>query len=138
MDTGNDKSNSSHGPNGPKKIILRPRRVDYPRRDKEHQEEYAADVNPIPFQIQDTSANTSTTNEMENSAEAQQESQMTGYVGLAFGIVSLFLWSIILGPIAAVIGYYAYVKEQKTLGAWAMGLGIVSTLSYFVMIPFVR
>ncbi len=138
MDTENDKSNSSHGPNGPKKIILRPRRVDYPRREREHHEEYAAEVNPIPFQTHDTSANTSTKNEIEGSAEVEQESQLMGYIGLAFGVASLFLWSIILGPIAAVIGYYAYVKEQKTLGAWAMGLGIVATLSYFVMIPFVR
>lgn len=138
MDTENDKSNSSKGSSGPKKIILRPRRVDYPRRDREHQEEYAAEVNPIPFQIHDTSTTTSTTNKIRESEEVGQGSRVMGYTGLAFGIASLFLWSIILGPVAAVIGYYAYVKEQKTLGAWAMGLGIVATLSYFVMIPFAR
>lgn len=61
-----------------------------------------------------------------------------GRVGLGFGIASLFIWSVILGPVAAILGYYAYAKGQKTTGAWAMGLGIVSTLSYFVMIPFAR
>ena len=35
-----------------------------------------------------------------------------GYVGLVLGIASLFMWSVILGPIAAVVGYYAYSKGK--------------------------
>lgn len=130
------ESSSSNGPSGPRKVILRPRRVDYPRRDREHQEEYAAEVNPVSMQVRDTTpraVSETKENEVEHSG-----SQVMGYTGLAMGIASLFLWSIILGPISVVVGYYAYAKEQKTLGAWAMGLGIVSTLSYFVMIPFAR
>lgn len=143
MDTENDNksnsnSNSTRGTIGSKKIVMRPRRMDYPRKDREHQEEYATDITPAPMQTQGTNATSSRTNGIQNSEESLQDSQLTGYVGLAFGVASLFFWSIILGPLAAVIGYYAYVKEQKTLGAWAIGLGIVSTLSYFVMIPFVR
>ena len=36
-----------------------------------------------------------------------------GYVGLVLGIASLFMWSVILGPIAAVVGYYAYSKGKE-------------------------
>ncbi|WP_339319425.1 hypothetical protein [Paenibacillus sp. FSL R10-2734] len=129
------ESSSSNGQSGPRKIILRPRRVDYPRRDREHQEEYAAEVNPVPMQVRDTTPRVSETKENE---EEYSGSQVVGYTGLAIGIASLFLWSIFLGPLSVIVGYYAYAKEQKTLGAWAMGLGIVSTLSYFVMIPFAR
>ncbi|ETT56703.1 MULTISPECIES: hypothetical protein [unclassified Paenibacillus] len=121
-----------------RKVILRPRsRVDYPRRDRSHNEEYAAELSPLPSQLQST---------MERSGEAQRttggvsegEDKRIGYIGLGFGVVSLFIWSIILGPIAAVLGYYAYARGQKSAGAWSMGLGIVSTLSYFVLIPFAR
>lgn len=130
-----NESGSSYDQSGPRKVILRPRRVDYPRRDREHHEEYAAEVNPAPMQVRETPRTVSETSENE---EEYGGSQTMGYIGLAMGIASLFIWSIILGPIAVVVGYYAYAKEQKTLGAWAMGLGIVATLSYFVMIPFAR
>ncbi|WP_249923475.1 DUF5353 domain-containing protein [Paenibacillus odorifer] len=130
------ESSSSNGPSGPRKVILRPRRVDYPRRDREHQEEYAAEVNPVSMPLRDTTPRVAS--ETKEEEVEYSGSQVMGYTGLAMGIASLFLWSIILGPISVVIGYYAYAKEQKTLGAWAMGLGIVSTLSYFVMIPFAR
>ncbi|AIQ75973.1 hypothetical protein [Paenibacillus odorifer] len=136
MDTEKDnESSSSREQSGPRKVILRPRRVDYPRRDREHREEYAAEVNPVPMQVRDAPR---IVEERKDSEAEYSGSRVMGYVGLGMGIASLFIWSFILGPIAAVVGYYSYVKEQKTLGAWAMGLGIVATLSYFVMIPFAR
>jgi hypothetical protein len=119
-----------------RKIILRPRsRVDYPRRDAGHNEEYAAEVSPPLTQLQRTSGSDT---EKKETAGENSNSKGMGYIGLAFGIASLFIWSIITGPIAVVLGYYSYARGQKTAGAWAMGLGIVSTLSYFVMIPFAR
>lgn len=118
-----------------RKIILRPRRVDYPRRDRSQNEEYAAEISPLPAQIHRT-ANKET--EHTSGGVKDNEERTIGYIGLGFGVVSLFIWSIIMGPIAAVLGYYAYARGQKTAGAWSMGLGIVSTLSYFVLIPFAR
>ncbi|MNJ77240.1 hypothetical protein D3C77_746870 [compost metagenome] len=64
--------------------------------------------------------------------------RISGYVGLAAGIASLFMWSIVLGPIAAVLGFFAYVNGSKTTGIWSIGLGALATLSYFAFIPFVR
>lgn len=116
-------------------------RVDFPR--KTYKEEYAADVAPLR-----TSANRETLSERTegNGAGTANRSQAdtagagktVGYVGVGLGIASLFMWSIILGPLAAVMGFYAYSQGNKTSGAWAIGLGIVSTLSYFVLIPFTR
>ncbi|WP_379138235.1 hypothetical protein [Paenibacillus sp. sgz500958] len=128
MDT--DKRSRNPGSSGRRKVILKPKRVDYPRMDRENREEYAAEISPVQMR----------TNSNIDKAETADETggKTMGYVGLAFGIGSLFMWSIILGPVAAVLGYFAYSRGQKTTGAWAMGLGIVSALSYFVMIPFAR
>ncbi|WP_150266329.1 hypothetical protein [Paenibacillus tepidiphilus] len=117
-----------------RKVVLRPRRVDYPRRDKSQQEEYAAEISPLPAAVNRSSGQSVDTDE----SAVQSDSKSLGYIGLGFGLVSLFIWSIILGPIAALIGYFAFAKGQKTAGAWAMGLGLVSTLSYFVLIPFAQ
>lgn len=132
MDKQNDESKQERSQR--KKIVLRPRRVDYPRRDRALSEEYAAEIAPLPAHVQ----RTHTKEAEETQDETQSDSGTIGYAGLGFGVVSLFIWSIILGPIAAILGYYAYGRGQKTTGAWAIGLGIVSTLSYFVMIPFAR
>lgn len=106
-------------------------RVDYPRKD---QEEYAAELAPPVG----TSVQNSRSYESEIEDDDLSAGRVAGYVGLGIGIASLFMWSVILGPVAAVIGYYAYTQESKTLGAWSMGLGILATISYFVLIPFAR
>ncbi|ASA26454.1 hypothetical protein B9T62_23990 [Paenibacillus donghaensis] len=114
-------------------MILRPRRrLDYPRQTREHREEYAAEINPLPLHASQSRK------EAGPAAEEKQGSRMLGYAGLAFGIASLFIWSAITGPAAIVLGLYAYSKGRKTAGAWAIGLGFVAALSYFVMIPFAR
>lgn len=102
-------------------------RIDFPRKD--HREEYAAEVAP-PV---DASAR-----RVDEDKADLSTGRTVGYVGLVLGIASLFMWSVILGPIAAVVGYYAYSKGSKTTGAWSIGLGILATLSYFILIPFSR
>ncbi|WP_235775483.1 MULTISPECIES: hypothetical protein [Paenibacillus] len=112
-----------------KKIMIRPR-TDYPRRSPDHREEYAAEVSPLP--VRDRSP------EVKESAEADDAYKPVGYASVGLGIASLIIWPIILGPLAAVLGYYAYSNGRKTAGAWGLGMGIVAVLSYFVMIPFAR
>ncbi|AHM67017.1 hypothetical protein ACT3XG_16430 [Paenibacillus polymyxa] len=113
-------------------------RVDYPRHVQErsakrrhHREEYAAEVAP----------GSPVVTKHENKGEEQvinNSGRISGYIGLAAGIASLFMWSIVLGPIAAVLGFFAYVNGSKTTGIWSIGLGALATLSYFAFIPFVR
>ncbi|MED4955134.1 hypothetical protein NYE69_24550 [Paenibacillus sp. FSL R5-0527] len=120
-------------------------RIDYPRKD--HREEYAAEVTPagtfsgnaVRERREDTDGEAGDANRAERAdTDANTAGRTVGYVGVGLGIASLFLWSIILGPLAAVMGFYAYSQGNKTSGAWAIGLGIVSTLSYFVLMPFTR
>nr|WP_235431635.1 hypothetical protein [Paenibacillus sp. VT-400] len=112
-------------------------RVDYPR--KAHREEYGAEVAP-PTVVRTGGTKRAEPVPEKHEADRVMEStgKVAGYMGLAFGIASLFMWSIVLGPAAAVLGYYAYVNGRKTAGAWSIGLGVVATLSYFFMIPFAR
>lgn len=110
------------------------KRVDYPR--KTDQEEFAAEVAPVsyvPARDRDMSRDMERTDATEGTA-----GRTVGYVGVGLGIASLFFWSVILGPLAAIMGFYAYSQGNKTSGAWAIGLGVVSTLSYFVLLPFTR
>ncbi|MFD1904822.1 hypothetical protein ACFSQ7_13420 [Paenibacillus rhizoplanae] len=123
-----------------RKVILRPRsRVDYPRRDRSHNEEYAAELSPLPSMLQSTVVGRSDEAQRTTGGVSEGEDRRVGYIGLGFGVVSLFIWSIILGPIAAVFGVLCVCQRtKKSAGAWSMGLGIVSTLSYFILIPFAR
>ncbi|GGH26573.1 DUF5353 domain-containing protein [Paenibacillus segetis] len=114
-------------------------RTDYPR--KSHQEEYSAEV--VPREVlrgnntreerHDRSDDTVDSDVMDSSMGTT-----VGYIGIGLGILSLFMWSIVLGPIAAIMGFYAYSQDRKTTGAWAMGLGVLATLSYFILIPLMR
>ncbi|KKO51508.1 hypothetical protein [Paenibacillus sp. DMB20] len=109
-------------------------RVDYPRKDQ--QEEFAAEITPsvpVTAPVRDKGND----RKRDESAEGST-GRVAGYVGLILGIAALFMWSVILGPIAAVTGYYAYTQGSRTLGAWSIGLGILATISYFVLIPFAR
>ncbi|MFC3745473.1 hypothetical protein [Paenibacillus sp. GCM10012306] len=136
MDNYDNEHERSEETSERKKVILRPRRVDYPRREREHREEYAAEVSPVPTQLRNATVKDRIADDELDGTDSG--SRAMGYTGLAFGIASLFIWSIVLGPAAAVLGYFAYARGQKTTGAWAMGLGIVAALSYFVMTPFAR
>ncbi|AET61783.1 hypothetical protein ACWHAM_14085 [Paenibacillus terrae] len=113
-------------------------RVDYPRRTQErsakrrkHQEEYASEVAP-------GSPAVTRHEDKDEQHVISQSGRISGYIGLAAGIAALFMWSIVLGPIAAVLGFFAYVNGNKTTGIWSIGLGALATLSYFAFIPFVR
>ncbi|WP_397331433.1 hypothetical protein [Paenibacillus illinoisensis] len=112
-------------------------RVDYPRR--EHREEYGAEVAPpASARTERTEPAAAVPEKHEADRVMESTGKVSGYIGLACGIASLFMWSIVLGPAAAVLGYYAYVNGRKTAGAWSIGLGALATISYFFMIPFAR
>lgn len=138
---------SDHNKHKPHHSVSEKKRIDYPR--KTHQEEYAADVMPLnPARTRNDQATVERTNRdiLTRPEAVKSESDTTegttgrtvGYIGVGLGIASLFIWSIVLGPIAAIMGFYAYSQGNKTSGAWGIGLGIVATLSYFVMMPFTR
>lgn len=144
MDHDNKSSANGGGDRKSKTVYLRPRRVDYPRIEREqHREEYAAEVAPMPVTSRPEPQRSQRAQDQQGAGSAAGSksasgSKTAGYIGLGLGIASLFMFSLLLGPAAAVIGFYAYSQGQKTLGAWSIGLGLLSAVSQLLMIPFAR
>lgn len=103
-------------------------RVDYPRRD--HREEFAAEVASL-----GAVASVKPTAYRKRVFDVGITGSTAGYTGIAMGILAMFIWSLLLGSVAAVLGFYAFVNGKKTLGCVAIGLGLVAMISY---IPFAR
>jgi len=59
-----------------------------------------------------------------------------GMTGLGLSILSLFLMPYLFAPIGMVLGYLAYRRDSRTLGAWAMSVGAIAILGALVIYPF--
>ncbi|ATF14672.1 DUF456 domain-containing protein [Brevibacillus sp. HB1.2] len=59
-----------------------------------------------------------------------------GMTGLGLSILSLFLMPYLVAPIGMVLGYLAYRRNSKTLGAWAMIIGAIAILGALVIYPY--
>jgi hypothetical protein len=115
-------------------------RVDYPRRTLS-KEEYAAEFTAVrDRKIQTSSYNRErkTSSVSDRESENSDAGHLAGVAGIVLGVLALFMWTIVLGPIAAILGYYAYSQDKRKTGAWGLALGAIAIISYFVLIPFVR
>jgi hypothetical protein len=63
-------------------------------------------------------------------------SRTVGYAGLLISLLSLFVWPVILGPAAVVLGIMAYRGGSRGLGTWSIGIGLLSFAAYFLLIPY--
>ncbi len=61
-------------------------------------------------------------------AAAAQGAGMTAKIGIVIGIIGIFFFGIILGPIAIVLGYMGYSKGDRSIGAIAMIVGVVALI----------
>lgn len=59
-----------------------------------------------------------------------------GYLALALSIISLFVIPILFGAAGIVLGFIARGKGASGLGAWAIGIGIVSIVIGLFITPF--
>lgn len=115
-------------------------RVDYPRKNYAHQyapelkEEYAAELTPPLSVMKENDTPMESKNEGDDPGSLV--SYRIGYLGLAVSFISLFVWSFVLGTIGIVLGYYAFKEGRRTVGGWAVGIGIASLLSYSFLVMF--
>ncbi|GCL72585.1 hypothetical protein PN4B1_25120 [Paenibacillus naphthalenovorans] len=42
---------------------------------------------------------------------------------------------VLLGSTAALIGFFAFMLGQRTLGAWSVAIGLIALAGYFVLVP---
>ncbi|KQL45485.1 hypothetical protein AN963_10425 [Brevibacillus choshinensis] len=59
-----------------------------------------------------------------------------GMTGLGLSILSLFLMPYLIAPIGMVLGYLAYRRNSRSLGAWAMIVGAIAILGALIIYPF--
>ena len=59
-----------------------------------------------------------------------------GWTALILAIASLFVWPAVLGPAAAVMGLFAYARDQRTLGIWSIIIGLMSLVAYLFLLPY--
>lgn len=62
--------------------------------------------------------------------------RVIGWAALALSIISLFVLPVILGAAAVVLGFVARHKGAGTLGAWSIGIGVVSIIIGIFVLPF--
>lgn len=59
-----------------------------------------------------------------------------GYLALALSIISLFVLPVLLGAAGIILGFIARARGASGLGAWAIGIGIVSMIIGIFVTPF--
>ncbi|MBB5324726.1 membrane protein insertase Oxa1/YidC/SpoIIIJ [Anoxybacillus tepidamans] len=59
-----------------------------------------------------------------------------GWTALVLSILSLFMMPILLGAAGIIVGFIARRRGAETLGAWAIGIGIVSIIIKLFIMPF--
>ncbi|MBD2869506.1 DUF308 domain-containing protein [Paenibacillus arenilitoris] len=68
-------------------------------------------------------------------ADTETGGNTLGWVSLVFAVVSWFIWPVLLGATAAVLGYIAYRQGSRGLGGWAMALGIIALALNVIIVP---
>ncbi|MBM7584695.1 lipopolysaccharide export LptBFGC system permease protein LptF [Bacillus pakistanensis] len=74
--------------------------------------------------------------ERDSSEETNTSGRVLGYSALALSILSLFFLPILLGAAGIVLGFVARRRGSEMLGAWAIGIGVVSIIIGIFVLPF--
>ncbi len=61
-----------------------------------------------------------------------------GWLALALSIISLFVMPVLMGAAGIIIGFVARRRGATGLGAWAIGIGVVSIIVGIFILPFIR
>lgn len=69
-------------------------------------------------------------------ADGTEAGTWVGYLALALSIISLFVIPILFGAAGIVLGFIARGRGAGGLGAWAIGIGVVSIVIGIFIIPF--
>ncbi|MBO8170401.1 MAG: hypothetical protein H0Z33_00740 [Bacillaceae bacterium] len=59
-----------------------------------------------------------------------------GLAAVALSVLALFIFPVLMSIAGIITGYIAYRREARTLGLWAMGIGVVALLASLVFAPF--
>lgn len=68
-------------------------------------------------------------------SDADSSSRTLGWVSLAFAIASWFIWPVLLGAAAVVMGVMAFRQGARGLGGWAITIGIIAIAINLIIVP---
>jgi hypothetical protein len=94
---------------------------------KGSEEEFAEEVTVPSGTVTETNSERST-----KPAELSR-SKRIGYAALILALLSMFIWPVILGPAAIILGFMAYSGGKRGLGSWSIALGLLSFAAYFLL-----
>jgi hypothetical protein len=68
--------------------------------------------------------------------EDATEGRGIGWLALTLSIISLFVLPVLLGAAGIILGFIARRRGAEGLGAWAIGIGVVSIIVGVFILPF--
>ncbi|WP_221565599.1 DUF308 domain-containing protein [Alkalihalobacillus sp. TS-13] len=103
--------------------------------EEDFMEETAAEVLPLPEQerVMDKEREDSYNNDAD---PEDTEGRGVGIFAIALSILSLFFLPVLLGAAGIIVGFFARRRGARTLGNWAIGLGIASIVISLIFAPF--
>jgi hypothetical protein len=67
---------------------------------------------------------------VEDKAESGTKEEDRGYA------LGWFIWPVLLGATAAVLGFIAYKEGARGLGGWSMAIGLFALVLNLIIVPF--
>ncbi|MFF2482005.1 hypothetical protein [Paenibacillus sp. NPDC058071] len=58
-----------------------------------------------------------------------------GWTALAFAVASWFVWPVLLGLTSIALGGIAFWQGARTIGGWAIAIGLIAVLLSLVVVP---
>lgn len=58
-----------------------------------------------------------------------------GITALTLSLLSLFVLPTLFGSAASLLGFFAYMVGQRSLGIWSVMIGLLSLAGYFLLVP---
>ncbi len=102
--------------------------VDSPDYPSEYREETAAEIAaPVPLVQR---------RDREESRDKAEGGTGMGWAALVLSILSLFVMPILFGAAGIVLGFIARRRGAEGLGAWAIGIGVLSIIVGIFILPF--
>lgn len=102
------------------------------------EEEYAAEIAVADSNLRRTERPNAVSKRNGDVAPTNQGGRTMGWIALIFSFVSLFLWPVIMGPTAIVLGAVALFQGNRAMAVWSMVIGMIAFVAYLALLPFYR
>jgi hypothetical protein len=104
--------------------------------DDDYNEEAAAEVLPLPNQGRVVSRERDDFEDNRTENVEKEAGRGMGFFALILSIASLFFLPVLLGAAGIIVGFVARRRGARSLGNWAIGLGIASIVVSLLFAPF--